>query len=92
MKLFLISVSDWLPARKGGQFKTCLFKNYEDSNDKNTYTLYVYENHSESKRFFPYLEIGTIFGNMDIFENKKLSGYSNFTLHGKINPRKKEEV
>lgn len=91
MNLFLISISDWTPSRKGGRFKTCLFKNLDDRKDRSTYTLYVYENHSESKRFLPYLVLGTIFQNMEIFKGKKLSGYSKFIVNGNIH-RKKEEV
>ncbi len=93
MTVFLISASEFRTSQRGGLYKLCIFKNV-DSSDKKTYKLYVYDNHSMSKRFFDYLKPGNIFENMEVLaENKDknyLNGCSDFKLNGNVYEQRKK--
>lgn len=79
MRAILIKFSERKLSTHGGYYVRCHFKSIPENK---SLLLDVYENHTASKRFIPYIKQQAVFDNLVIFKKNIISGNSNFTFLG----------
>lgn len=79
MKIILTKIDHKRQSKHGSFYIRCYFKGIEDNK---SYRLDVYENHSKSKRWFPFIKEQAMFENVFIYKGNILDGNSNFKFIG----------
>jgi hypothetical protein len=79
MRVILLSKQLPRGSRHGGTYIRCVFMNLETLAK---YKLDVYDQHSGSKRWLPYLKEQAIFDNVSLHSPGFIDGNSNFTFIG----------
>jgi hypothetical protein len=79
MKVIITKVDAKRKSKHGAYYVRCYFKSIEDNK---SYRLDVYESHSKSARWFPYIQPQAIFDEVRIFSGNILDGTSNFKFLG----------
>lgn len=78
MKVILLKISESKKSKHGGVYKRCFFKN----TDNKSFFLDVYDSHTLSKRWLPFLKVEAMFENVNIFTKNIIDGTSNFKYIG----------
>lgn len=76
-EVILIKIGPKKTSKHGSWYIRCLFKCIETNK---TYRLDVYEGHSESKRWLPFLKEQAVFSNVKIYKDNIIDGRSNFNF------------
>lgn len=79
MKAIVLKVDPPKQSRHGGVFQRSVFKDLDTGKE---YIFDCYHNHSQSKRFLPYLKPQAIFDNLNIVRDKFINGCCDFIYLG----------
>lgn len=86
MKAIIMKIGKPKVARLGGTYIRVIFRGLDDNK---SYRLDVYDNHSASIKWKPYLKEQAVFDRVQIFKDNIIDGTSNFLYLGLRHPEKK---
>lgn len=79
MKVIVIKVGEKKISKHGGSYRRVIFRGVEDNK---SYFLDVYDSHTLSRRWIPFIKSQAVFDNVSIFKDNIISGNSNFRYIG----------
>lgn len=77
MEVIITKIDNKRQSKHGSWYIRCYFKCIENNK---SYRLDVYENHTNSRKWLPYLKEQAIFCNVEIYKNNIIDGNSNFNF------------
>ena len=91
MRLIITKIGDKKPSKYDGFYKRVIFRSVEDNK---SYRLDVFDQHSQSIRWLPYLKAQGVFDKVNILPHSSIiDGNSPFIYIGLRHPEKpKEEI
>lgn len=85
MKVVVLKVGNSKSSSHGGVYKRCIFKDISIDSVGKEYIFDCYSEHSNSKRFWPYLKEQALFDGVDVIEyngKKVINGNNDFHYCG----------
>lgn len=88
MKGIITKIDKKRQSSHGGHYIRVYFK----CDDNKSYRLDVYNNHTSSKRWIPYIKEQAFFSGLTIFKENIINGLCDFNYHGIKNINKNEKI